>query len=50
MVQNVPRSQSASAQGFLPPYFRPGSSQKGGMPIMVNMTICINNCIQHFYK
>ncbi|KAL5235291.1 hypothetical protein ACI65C_002701 [Semiaphis heraclei] len=35
MVSNSPRSQSASATGFMPSYFKPGNSQRGsGMPIM----------------
>ncbi|XP_025201815.1 eukaryotic translation initiation factor 4 gamma 3-like isoform X2 [Melanaphis sacchari] len=32
---NLSRSQSASATGFMPSYFKPGNSQRGsGMPIM----------------
>ncbi|XP_008179446.1 eukaryotic translation initiation factor 4 gamma 3 isoform X2 [Acyrthosiphon pisum] len=35
MVPNLPRSQSASATGFMPSYFKPGNSQRGsGMPTM----------------
>ncbi|XP_060849935.1 eukaryotic translation initiation factor 4 gamma 3-like isoform X2 [Rhopalosiphum padi] len=35
MVPNLPRSQSASATGFMPSYFKAGNSQRGsGMPIM----------------
>lgn len=35
MVPNLPRSQSASATGFMPSYVKPGYSQRGsGMPIM----------------
>ncbi|XP_025411781.1 eukaryotic translation initiation factor 4 gamma 3-like isoform X3 [Sipha flava] len=33
-VPHLPRSQSASASGFLPSYFKLGNSQRGGMPIM----------------
>jgi hypothetical protein len=38
-VPHLPRSQSASASGFLPSYFKLGNSQRGGMPIMVNVNI-----------
>lgn len=33
MVPNLPRSQSASATGFMPSYFKAGNSQRG-MPLM----------------
>ncbi|XP_022171727.1 eukaryotic translation initiation factor 4 gamma 3-like isoform X2 [Myzus persicae] len=34
-IPNLPRSQSASATGFMPSYFKLGNSQRGsGMPIM----------------
>jgi len=37
MVPNLPRSQSASATGFMPSYFKPGNGQRGsGMPISVS--------------
>jgi len=37
MVPNLPRSQSASATGFMPSYFKGGNSQRGsGMPVMVS--------------
>lgn len=42
MVSNLPRSQSASATGFMPSYFKPGNSQRGGMPMMVNIYFLFN--------
>lgn len=36
MVPNLPRSQSASATGFMPSYFKVGNSSRG-MPVMVNI-------------
>jgi len=37
MAPSLPRSQSASATGFMPAYFKAGNSQRGGMPLMVNI-------------
>lgn len=37
MIPNLPRSQSASATGFMPSYFKLGNNSQRGMPVMVNI-------------
>lgn len=36
MLPNLSRSQSASATGFMPSYFKAGNSSQRGIPLMVN--------------
>lgn len=52
MLPNLPRSQSASATGFMPSYFKAGNSSQRGIPLMVNNKytfICLQYNISSSY-
>lgn len=46
-MPSIPRSQSASATGFMPAYFKPGNNSQRGMPIMVSGLLIFFNTVSN---